>query len=142
MVERASQLGDACQVRGVHPAAVARARRGLAGDATYRRLVDLFGALADVTRAKIVHALLRQDLCTCDLAATIGVSESAISQHLRLLRTLRVVKSRRSGKFVYYSLDDAHIAMLIQLGLTHQGHDGSADPGSAPAESATTGGRS
>jgi ArsR family transcriptional regulator, lead/cadmium/zinc/bismuth-responsive transcriptional repressor len=69
-----------------------------------------------------VHALQHHELCTCDLAAVVGVTESGVSQHLRILRTLHVVKSRRAGKFVYYSLDDAHVALLMQLGLTHQGH--------------------
>jgi DNA-binding transcriptional ArsR family regulator len=88
----------------------------------YSELAELFGALADATRATIVHTLLRQELCTCDIAAVAGVSESGASQHLRVLRALRLVKSRRAGKFVYYSLDDAHIALLVQVGLTHLGH--------------------
>jgi DNA-binding transcriptional ArsR family regulator len=109
-----------CQDRRVHPDAVARVR--LAVDETYRRVAELFGSLANPTRAKIVHALQHHELCTCDLAAVVGVTESGVSQHLRILRTLHVVKSRRAGKFVYYSLDDAHVALLMQLGLTHQGH--------------------
>jgi DNA-binding transcriptional ArsR family regulator len=101
---------------------VAQARAGLRADATYDELAALFGTLADPTRAKIVHALLRHELCTCDLAVVAGITESGVSQHLRILRTLRLVKSRRDGKFVFYSLDDAHIALLIQVGLTHLGH--------------------
>jgi DNA-binding transcriptional ArsR family regulator len=76
------------------------------------------------TRARIVHTLLRQDLCTCDLAAVLGITESAVSQHLRVLRMLRLVKHRRAGKLVYYSLDDAHVAQLVQIGLAHGGHSG------------------
>jgi DNA-binding transcriptional ArsR family regulator len=113
---------DVCQARCIHIEDVARARAGLRSDATYDELASLFGTLADRTRAKIVHALLRQELCTCDLAAVVGISESGVSQHLRVLRSLRLVKSRRDGKFVFYSLDDAHIALLVQLGLTHLGH--------------------
>jgi DNA-binding transcriptional ArsR family regulator len=109
-------------VRSVHPEQVAQARARLATPETYRGVADLFGALADPTRARIVHTLLRQELCTCDLAAVVGVTESGISQHLRILRALRLVKSRRAGKFVYYRLDDTHVALLLQLGLTHQGH--------------------
>src|SRR5690242_21060385 len=108
---------ELCQVACVHPGDVDRARAGLADDATYRDLADLFAALADATRAKIVHALLQQELCSCDIAALAGISPSGASQHLRVLRNLRLIKSRREGKFVYYSLDDAHIALLIQLGL-------------------------
>lgn len=113
---------DLCRAGCVHPDAVARARAWLAPAETYQGVAELFGALADPTRATIVHALLRQELCTCDLAAVAGVSASGISQHLRILRALRIVKSRRAGKFVYYRLDDAHVAQLIQLGLMHQGH--------------------
>jgi DNA-binding transcriptional ArsR family regulator len=113
---------DICPVRDVHPEQVAQARTRLAADETYRRVAELFGALADATRAKIVHALIRQELCTCDLAAIAGITESGVSQHLRILRALHVVQARRAGKFVYYRLDDAHVALLMQLGLTHQGH--------------------
>ena len=114
---------ELCQVTCIHPDDVARARAGLADDDVYRNLADLFAALADPTRAKIVHALLRQELCSCDIATVAGISASGASQHLRVLRNLRLVKSRRVGKLVYYSLDDAHITLLVQLGLTHLGHD-------------------
>jgi DNA-binding transcriptional ArsR family regulator len=107
----------------VHVGAVAEAASRLLEDVAYRKLAELFGALADGTRAKIVHLLVYQELCTCDIAAVLGVTDSCISQHLRILRALRLVKARRDGKFVYYSLDDAHIALLVQVGLTHQGHE-------------------
>ena len=112
-----------CQTRCLHPADVARARKLMRDDAAYAALADLFGALADASRAKIVQALLQQELCTCDLAALIGISESGVSQHLRILRSLRLVKFRRAGKLVYYSLDDAHVALLVRTGLAHEGDD-------------------
>ena len=112
--------------RQVHEADVVRARSMLSDDATYEELSALFGALADGTRVKLVHVLLRQQLCTRDLAATVGVSESATSQHLRLLRALRLVKSKRTGKVVYHSLDDEHIESLVRVGLIHLGHVGQA----------------
>jgi len=108
-------------VRGIHLGDVDLVQRLLLDDATYIGLAQLFGALADATRAKIVHALLQQELCTRDLAALAGISESGTSQHLRLLRSLRLVKFRRAGKVVYYSLDDAHIALLVQTGLAQHG---------------------
>src|SRR5215510_1635051 len=98
---------------------VEAARAGLFDDQTYTHLADIFRVLGDATRAKIVSSLLQQDLCTCDLAALTGITESAVSQHLRVLRGLRLVKSRRQGKLVYHSLDDAHIAILLQVGLSH-----------------------
>ena len=119
---------DLCGVRCIHEDLVARARDLLQDDAEYVHLASLFGALADTTRAKIVHLLLQQELCTCDIAAIVGISESAVSQHLRVLRSLRLVRSRREGKFVYYTLDDGHVALLVQVGLTHQDHERQMEP--------------
>jgi DNA-binding transcriptional ArsR family regulator len=113
---------DTCQQRYVHGDALDRAGTRLLEDGAYVDLAELFGALADSTRARIVHLLLHEELCTCDLAALLGVTDSCVSQHLRIVRSLRLVKSRRAGKFVYHSLDDAHIALLVQVGLTHLGH--------------------
>lgn len=109
-----------CAVRCLHPETVARAQAALEDEATYIQLAELFGAMADNTRAKIIHTLARQELCTCDLAAVVGITDSGASQHLRVLRALRLVKARRQGKYVYYSLDDAHVALLLQVGLAHQ----------------------
>jgi ArsR family transcriptional regulator len=119
---KADAVSARCAVRHVHPEHLLRARSLLSADETYAELSSLFGALADPTRMKLVHVLLRQELCTCDLAAALGVSESATSQHLRLLRALRLVKSRRAGRVVYHSLDDEHIAALVRVGLVHLGH--------------------
>jgi len=82
-----SQAGELWGVSCIHPKMVAQARTLLADEGTYRGLADLFAALADMTRARIVHMLARQALCTCDLAAVVDVSESAVSQHLRVLRS-------------------------------------------------------
>jgi ArsR family transcriptional regulator, lead/cadmium/zinc/bismuth-responsive transcriptional repressor len=139
MKERTGTSTDMCEAACIHVDDVARAHSIAASDATYRELSALFAALADPTRAKIVHILLHQELCTCDIAAVVGVTDSAVSQHLRILRSLRLVKSRRAGKFVYYSLDDAHIALLVQLGLTHQGHRDEVTPSAVDAAMNTTG---
>lgn len=114
---------ETCQSTCVHEEAVERGRKLLKDDVAYIELAELFGALSDATRAKIVHLLLHQELCTCDIAAVLGVTDSCVSQHLRILRSLRLVKSRRAGKFVHYSLDDAHITLLVQVGMTHLGHE-------------------
>ncbi len=86
-----------------------------------RRLADLFKAFADPTRVKILRALSVSELCVCDLAAIINLSQSAISHQLRLLRMARLVKFRKAGKMVYYSLDDEHVRRLIDQGLKHIG---------------------
>jgi ArsR family transcriptional regulator, lead/cadmium/zinc/bismuth-responsive transcriptional repressor len=84
-----------------------------------RFLAATFQVLGDPTRVRIVHALSLSELCTSDLAALVGMSESAVSHQLRTLRQLHVVRSRREGKLVYYSLDDDHIRRLFQQGLEH-----------------------
>ena len=111
--------GESCSSPGADARRVARGRAALLPDDIYFDVAETFRALADSTRAKIVYSLLRQELCTCDLAAILGTSESAISQHLRVLRQLRLVKSRREGKLVFYSLDDAHIRILLAVCLSH-----------------------
>ncbi len=130
---------ETCQERCIHVEDVARARSFLHEDDTYIELAELFGALADATRAAIVHILRHQELCTCDIAAVVGVSESGVSQHLRVLRSLRLVKQRRAGKFVYYSLDDAHIDLLVQIGLVHLGHEEDAGITDIAASAASAG---
>lgn len=114
--------GDACEVRGADPGRVRLGREHLLGAREYVELAETFRALADASRAKIVHSLLRQELCTCDLAAIAGISEPAVSQHLRYLKDLRVVKSRREGRKVFYSLDDAHVRFLFAVTLRHRAH--------------------
>lgn len=120
---------EVCLTPGAHPERTARGRALLPDARSQLALAETFRALADPTRVSIVLSLLRQELCTCDLAAITGVTESAVSQHLRVLRQLRLVKSRRDGRLVYYSLDDLHIRILLTVCLHHihddgQQHDG------------------
>lgn len=109
-----------CSVRIVDPQRVQQARARLLGDEAYVDLAETFRALADSTRVKIVHALAEQPLCVCDLAQVVGVSDPAVSQHLRLLRSLRIVRGRREGKMVYYSLEDNHVRALLGMALGHR----------------------
>lgn len=110
---------NGCLARGADQERVKHGQAALHDDNTYFEVAETFRALADSTRSKIVYSLLQQELCTCDLAAIIGASESVVSQHLRVLRQLRLVKNRRSGKQVFYSLDDAHIHILLSVCLDH-----------------------
>lgn len=121
--------GERCLIGGADPGRVAQGRAVLLEDELYVELAETFRALADSSRAKIVYSLLRQELCTCDLAEITGQSESAVSQHLRVLRQLRLVKSRRAGKLVFYTLDDAHIRVLLAVCLSHVRDDGRAHDG-------------
>jgi len=124
---------DACEVRQVDAEKVDQGRALLLGDEAYSAIAESFRALGDTNRVRIVHALLQQELCVCDVAAVVGISESATSQHLRVLRNLRVVKSRRNGKMVYYSVDDDHIRVLMGVCLRHLGHE-DGTPGRQPRE--------
>jgi DNA-binding transcriptional ArsR family regulator len=110
---------EGCHVKGANPERVARGRAQLLDEDSYFFIAETFRALADSTRAKIVYSLLRQELCTCDLAAITGASESSVSQHVRILRQLRLIKSRRAGKLVFHSLDDTHIRILLSVCLSH-----------------------
>lgn len=82
-------------------------------------LAETFKMLGDPTRVRLLDALARRELCVCDLAALVGLSESAVSHQLRLLRSLRLVRARRTGRRVFYALDDQHIVSLFQQGLRH-----------------------
>ncbi len=122
-------VDDICLTPGADPERTAHGRALLPDARSQIALADTFRALADPTRVSIALSLLRQELCTCDLAAITGVTESAVSQHLRVLRRLRLVKSRREGRLVFYSLDDLHIRILLTVCLHHirddgQQHDG------------------
>ena len=106
----------------VDPQAVRRVRDHPIDTDLTVQVAEIFKALADPTRVRILHALLHAELCVGDLAAVLEMSESAVSHQLRLLRGLRVVRARREGKLVYYAPDDEHVARLFQLSLEHLGH--------------------
>ena len=82
-------------------------------------LGDFFKVLGDSTRIKILSALFQSEMCVCDIAALLGMTQSAISHQLRVLKQGRLVKHRKEGKVVYYSLDDDHIKHIVDQGLTH-----------------------
>ena len=119
-----SQAGTDERARGglVNPEAVAMLREHELDAHTVGQAADIFRALADPTRVRILHALSHSELSVGDLAALLAMTDSAVSHQLRLLRDLRVLRSRRDGKLVFYSLDDEHIASLFQLTLEHLGH--------------------
>lgn len=112
---------DVCEVKAVHEEKVARVKNTMEEE-EIMRLAELFKAMGDSTRLKILHALALEELCVCDLAHLLGISQSALSHQLRLLRNLRLVKHRKAGKMVFYSLDDHHIMNLFTQGLAHIRH--------------------
>ena len=113
---------DICSVRQVDLEKVRQGRALLLGDDVYGQAAAIFRALGDASRAKIVLSLLQQELCVCDLAAVCDLSESATSQHLRVLKSLRIVRLRRSGRMSYYSVEDDHVRVLLGVCLNHLRH--------------------
>lgn len=116
------RVSDRCTETIIDEHKVKQAQQTLLDGLTATYLADTFKALADPTRVRIISILLNTELCVCDLAATLGMTQSAISHQLRLMRTIRLVKSRKEGRMVYYTLDDEHIRDLFQRGLEHVEH--------------------
>ena len=116
--------GETCQVRVIHLDRVERALRETVSAKELNRLSSIYKVLGDPSRLKIVLALRKVEMCVCDLAAFLGLTESAISHQLRRLKDLALVKSRREGQVIYYSLDDEHVAELLNIGLAHVSESG------------------
>lgn len=113
------QIKDTCDCRIIHDEKVEEARQGSLDAGVTDELCQTFKALGDASRLKILWALEHQEMCVCDLAALLGISESAVSHQLRLLRTLRLVKNRRAGTILYYRLTDNHVSELVKIALEH-----------------------
>ena len=119
---------DACAAKVVDRTRVAAARAQLLADDELSGLTQLFRLLGDATRARLLYALLEAgELCVCDLSAATDTPETNVSHALRLLRTAGVVKARRDGRMMFYSLDDAHVRMLLDLSREHLRHSGGGD---------------
>lgn len=114
MTERA-----VCTINLINEKKVAAVRAAMPPEENLFRLAETFRVLGDPTRVRIIHALSLEELCVCDIASLLRTTKSAISHQLRLLRSLRVVKHRKDGRIVYYSLDDSHIGNLLREGLSH-----------------------
>ncbi len=116
MPERKAEV---CQEECFHPDMLEKAKKAMMPDETLQDLAELFKALGDHTRVRILNALYHTELCVCDLSSLLEMSQSAVSHQLRVLRSGKIVKSRKEGKNVFYSLDDVHVQKLIALGLEH-----------------------
>lgn len=109
----------ACDCEIIHEEIVAEVRGQLCDKETYIELATLFKLFGDATRVQILHALEQHEMCVFDLAALLGVTKSAISHQLKSLRIARLVKFRRDGQIVYYSLADDHVKKILDLGYEH-----------------------
>lgn len=110
---------DKCDCNIIHEEVVEKVRAQMPDEEILLNLSDLFKVFSDSTRVKIVCALLKSEMCVCDIAALLGMTKSAISHQLRALRQTRLVKYRRDGKIVYYSLDDEHVGNIFNQGFSH-----------------------
>ena len=113
---------EICEVLCEHPETVRLSRKDLIPDRPAQRAAELFKALGDATRVKMLQILAKKELCVCDIAAVIKMSQSAVSHQLRVLRGARLVKYRRDGKMAWYSINDSHVAALLRQGIQHVRH--------------------
>ncbi|MDR1489196.1 MAG: metalloregulator ArsR/SmtB family transcription factor [Desulfovibrio sp.] len=110
---------DKCDCQVIHEEVVEEVRKQMPEEEILLNLADLFKVFSDSTRVKILCALQHSNMCVCDIAALLGMTKSAISHQLRILRQTRLVKYRRDGKVLYYSLDDDHVGNVFAQGLLH-----------------------
>jgi len=112
-----------CDCEMIHREVVENTRQKMQEEEEYLNLASLFKMFGDGTRVKILHALELNEMCVCDLAALLGVTKSAVSHQLKALRLSNLVKSRRDGQVVYYSLADDHVKYILDIGFDHIHHD-------------------
>ena len=110
---------ECCTDHTVHQAALHQVEHDLPSDENLYDLAELFKVFGDSTLIKILYALFEAELCVCDIAELLGVSQSAVSHQLRVLKNTRLVKPRREGKAVFYSLADDHVRKIIAQGMEH-----------------------
>lgn len=110
---------DRCEEKAIHVEKVKRVVKSMPDQGTLQGVADIFKALSDPGRVRIVLALASEELCVCDLAAVCNLSDSAVSHQLRILRNLKIVRNRREGKIMFYQLDDQHVSTLLHQSLEH-----------------------
>lgn len=113
---------DLCNCNAVHEDIINKVKKSMPSEKRLHDLADFFKVFGDATRIKIIYALLKEEMCVCDISMLLGMSQSAISHQLRTLRQARIVKFRKEGRTVYYSLDDEHVENIFAQGLIHINH--------------------
>lgn len=112
-------ITETCNCTIIHEEIINKVKENIPQEETLYDLAELFKVFGDTTRIKIICALFQEEMCVCDMAALLGMTQSAISHQLRVLKQARLVKYRREGKVVYYSLDDEHVKAIFDQGLMH-----------------------
>ena len=110
---------ETCITKGIHRDTIRTVNKNMPDPVALYELADLFKLFGDSTRIGILWALSESEMCVCDLCALLKMKQPAVSHQLKNLKQSRVVKARRDGKIVYYSLDDEHIRRLLNLGMEH-----------------------
>ncbi|MDH8678309.1 metalloregulator ArsR/SmtB family transcription factor [Fusibacter bizertensis] len=118
-MKKQNQSEDRCECNVIHQESIDKVKLVIPSNDDLGLLADFFKVFGDQTRVKILSALSVSELCVCDIAFLLGMTQSAISHQLRVLKQARLVKSRKEGKVVYYMLDDDHVKQIIGLGLVH-----------------------
>jgi len=113
---------EVCNCQEIHSDCVNCVKENMLKDEIFTEVSELFKVFGDYTRIKIIYALLKKELCVCDIAEVLNMSQSSISHQLRVLKAARLVKFRKEGKVVYYSLDDEHVGSIFNAGLSHVEH--------------------
>ncbi|WP_066871494.1 ArsR/SmtB family transcription factor [Clostridium mediterraneense] len=119
MNKKEDKILESCEVKAIHQEVVDKVQTDLPDDEVLYDLAELFKVFGDSTRIKILYSLFQAEMCVCDIGIILGISQSAVSHQLRVLKQARLVKYRREGKVVYYSLDDDHIKRIFNEGLNH-----------------------
>ncbi|QCX34184.1 helix-turn-helix transcriptional regulator [Caloramator sp. E03] len=110
---------ETCSCNIIHEDVVCKVKEKMPNEETLYDLAEFFKVFGDSTRIKIMCALFEEEMCVCDIAALLNMTQSAVSHQLRVLKQSRLVKYRKEGKVVYYSLDDEHIKDIFKEGLEH-----------------------
>lgn len=124
MKDYEKNLEETCECTTVHENVVESVRARMPDEDLLYDTAELFKVFGDSTRTRILSALFLEELCVCDIASLLNMTKSAVSHQLRILRQTKIVKSRRSGKEIYYSLDDEHIAKIYGMALEHLQEEG------------------
>ncbi|MBE2985226.1 helix-turn-helix transcriptional regulator [Campylobacter sp. RM9344] len=110
---------EICEVECIHKEIIDSVKKDMPDDASLINLADFFKNFGDTTRIKILWALSISEMCVCDISVLLNMSQSSISHQLRVLKQSKIVKNRRDGKIVYYSLTDEHVAQVFKQGFNH-----------------------
>lgn len=111
-----------CDCNVIHQESVNRAKEKMPTEEVFSKLAEFYKLIGDITRCKLLFAIDQQEMCVCDLANVLSMSKSSISHQLSTLRRSGIVKCRKDGKEVYYTLDDEHVCKVFEIGLEHISH--------------------